>query len=250
MSGRRPSGCSAIVFLGRANAGAMTTVIRPLVGAQAALALLPCANLARRVDPGTLIARFAPCLTAVPAYDLRRGGLEDMVAAFAASSGDERSPTISTSRRLAAQVAIMVTRRCNMTCAHCSVESGPKIGGADPDEAGTPQWVAMAAAARVRTVRITGGEPMLRPAVVLRLVTECRRLGMASTMTTNGFWGRTPFQATKASPDAEARRPQHARRQLRHVPRGFSGSGAGPEHRAGGAPARHPAERDDGPKRR
>ncbi len=72
---------NAIVFLGRANAGTMTTVIRPLAGARAALALLPCANLARRVDPGTLIARFAPCLTAVPAYDLRRAPLDEMVAA-------------------------------------------------------------------------------------------------------------------------------------------------------------------------
>ena len=95
------------------------------------------------------------------------------------------------------QVAIMITRRCNMTCTHCSVESGPKIGGTDPDEQELVRWVGMAAEARVRAIRITGGEPMLRPSVVLRLVSECRRLGMASTMTTNGFWGRTPFQARK-----------------------------------------------------
>ena len=95
------------------------------------------------------------------------------------------------------QVAIMITRRCNMTCTHCSVESGPNIGGTDPDEQELVRWVGMAAEARVRAIRITGGEPMLRPSVVLRLVSECRRLGMASTMTTNGFWGRTPFQARK-----------------------------------------------------
>ena len=60
------------------------------------------------------------------------------------------------------QVAIMITRRCNMTCTHCSVESGPKIGGTDPDEQELVRWVGMAAEARVRTIRITGGEPMLQ----------------------------------------------------------------------------------------
>jgi len=34
---------------------------------------------------------------------------------------------------VALTVALMVTRRCNMTCAHCSVESGPNIKG-QPDE--------------------------------------------------------------------------------------------------------------------
>jgi hypothetical protein len=77
----------AMIFLGRAKAGTMTAVIRPISAAGAALALLPCANLARRLDPGTLIAMLAPCLTVVPAYDLRRAHLREMVAAVSGIIG-------------------------------------------------------------------------------------------------------------------------------------------------------------------
>jgi MoaA/NifB/PqqE/SkfB family radical SAM enzyme len=105
-------------------------------------------------------------------------------------------------------LALMVTRRCNMTCGHCSVESGPGVRG-EPAESDLLAWVREATAAGVRSIRLTGGEPMLRPAVVLRLVRECRRLGMATSLTTNGFWGRT--------------RPR-ARRQLRALRRAGLGS--------------------------
>jgi MoaA/NifB/PqqE/SkfB family radical SAM enzyme len=94
------------------------------------------------------------------------------------------------------QLALMVTRRCNMTCGHCSVESGPSVGG-EPDEAELIAWVRAAAAAGVTSIRLTGGEPMLRTGTILRLVRECRRLGIATGITSNGFWGRTPAQADR-----------------------------------------------------
>jgi hypothetical protein len=103
-------------------------------------------------------------------------------------------PGIASSR---GQVAIMVTRRCNMTCAHCSVESGPKVSARDPDEATLLRWVRQASDAGIRAIRVTGGEPMLRPTIVRRVLRECRRLGIAGAMTTNGFWGRTAFQARR-----------------------------------------------------
>ena len=102
----------------------------------------------------------------------------------------------------------MVTRRCNMSCGHCSVESAPGIRG-EPEEAELLEWVRAAAAAGVRSIRLTGGEPMLRAATVLRLVRECRRLGMATTVNSNGFWGRSTFEA---------------RRQLRALKRAGLGS--------------------------
>jgi molybdenum cofactor biosynthesis enzyme MoaA len=94
-------------------------------------------------------------------------------------------------------LALMVTRRCNMTCAHCSVESSPSAGGADPDEAELVRWIHEAAAAGVRTIRITGGEPMLRAPLVLRLVRECVRAGLAPALVTNGFWGYNPVRARR-----------------------------------------------------
>ena len=93
-------------------------------------------------------------------------------------------------------LALMLTRRCNMTCAHCSVESGPDVRG-EPDEAVLLDRVRQAGAAGVRTLQLTGGEPMLRPDVARRLCREARRLGMAVTMTTNGFWGKKPEPARR-----------------------------------------------------
>jgi pyruvate-formate lyase-activating enzyme len=97
-------------------------------------------------------------------------------------------------RRGARALALMVTRRCNMACEHCSVESGPHVRG-EPSEAELLSVVRQAGALGVRSINITGGEPMLRDALVVRLVRECRRLGIAAVLTTNGFWGRTPASA-------------------------------------------------------
>src|SRR5262249_13255242 len=96
----------------------------------------------------------------------------------------------------AAMVALMVTRRCNMTCGHCSVESGPDIRR-EPTERELLDHGRRAAAAEVRSINLTGGEPMLRPRVVLRLVRAARRLGVATSLTTNGSWGRTAARASR-----------------------------------------------------
>src|SRR5262249_23062653 len=77
-----------------------------------------------------------------------------------------------------------------MSCGHCSVESGPHLKE-EPSEAELLGYVRQAAAAGVRALQITGGEPMLREKVVLRLLRECKRLGLAAPMTTNSFLGRS-----------------------------------------------------------
>jgi pyruvate-formate lyase-activating enzyme len=92
-------------------------------------------------------------------------------------------------------IAIMLTRRCNMACAHCSVESGPKAGGKGPTLEKLLASVREAAAAGVKAVNVTGGEPMLRERTTLAVVRECCRLGIAPRLTTNGFWGRNPERA-------------------------------------------------------
>src|SRR5437870_5027756 len=97
---------------------------------------------------------------------------------------------------LTSYLALMVTRRCNMSCGHCSVESGPHVKG-EPAEADLLGYVRQAAAAGVQTLQITGGEPMLRGEVVLRLLRECRRLGVSAIMNTNGFWGKRRADARR-----------------------------------------------------
>ena len=93
-------------------------------------------------------------------------------------------------------LTVMITRRCNMTCAHCSVESGPSVR-TEPTEAEVVEWIQQAARYGVQAVRLTGGEPMLRPALALKLVREATRLGLSVAMTTNGFWGADLARARK-----------------------------------------------------
>ncbi len=93
-------------------------------------------------------------------------------------------------------MALMLTRRCNMKCGHCSVESGPDVRG-EPTERELLDRVHQAAAGDVRSINLTGGEPMLRPRTVLRLIRAARRLGVATSLTTNGSWGRTAARAAR-----------------------------------------------------
>lgn len=93
-------------------------------------------------------------------------------------------------------VPIMITRRCNMTCGHCSVSSSPRITD-EPSLETLLGYVRQAAASGVRQIQLTGGEPMLRERVLLRLLRECRGFGLVTYVTTNGFWGRTPFDARR-----------------------------------------------------
>jgi hypothetical protein len=91
---------------------------------------------------------------------------------------------------VAKTVAMMVTRRCNMTCAHCSVESGPGVKS-QPSSSEMEALVGEAASAGVQAFLFTGGEPMLRQDVVLRLIGIAKRAGLGTSVTTNGFWGQT-----------------------------------------------------------
>ena len=92
-------------------------------------------------------------------------------------------------------VAIMLTRRCDIACGHCSVVSGPDVRGPEPKLDELREAVRAAAAAGARAIQLTGGEPMLRRDVVLELLREARRLGMSGAITTNGSWGRTEDEA-------------------------------------------------------
>ena len=92
-------------------------------------------------------------------------------------------------------LAIMLTRRCNMACAHCSVESGPKAGGKGPALEALLDAVQEAAACGVQSIIVTGGEPMLREREALAVIRECRQLGVGTRVATNGFWGQTPERA-------------------------------------------------------
>lgn len=70
---------TALVFLGRQESECSHGA-RRLVPAHALLALLPYTNLARRMGAGEVIRKLQPLAEAVPAWDLARGPLEEMIA--------------------------------------------------------------------------------------------------------------------------------------------------------------------------
>src|SRR6478672_329830 len=90
-------------------------------------------------------------------------------------------------------VSIMLTRRCNMTCAHCSVQSGPKIRE-EPTRDELIATLHSAADAGIQSIQLTGGEPMIREDIVCDLLKVARKRGMIATISSNGFWGKN--QAT------------------------------------------------------
>ncbi|HUQ18198.1 MAG TPA: nucleotidyltransferase family protein [Gemmatimonadaceae bacterium] len=106
------------------------------------------------------------------------------------------SPEPAPGADVAVTVALMVTRRCNMACAHCSVESGPRVKG-QMDEHVLEQIIRHIGDSGAKAVLITGGEPMLREQTVLRLLKTAAKSGLGSALTTNGFWGKTPARARK-----------------------------------------------------
>lgn len=93
---------------------------------------------------------------------------------------------------LGVQVAVIcLSDRCNLRCGHCAVESGPDREDEIDLETGR-RYVAEIAAAGFRAVWFSGGEPMLRPAVVLRLTRDAKSRGLKVVLGTNGYWGRDP----------------------------------------------------------
>jgi hypothetical protein len=72
----------ALIFLARQGSTPRPGRWERLAPAHALLALLPYSHVIRRLDPGEAIRRLTPLAEAVPAYDLGRGALADMVKAI------------------------------------------------------------------------------------------------------------------------------------------------------------------------
>ncbi|MFY1669893.1 radical SAM protein [Plantactinospora sp. WMMB334] len=101
-----------------------------------------------------------------------------------------------------AGLLLTVTPRCPMTCAHCS--SSANMDGRDPAAAHLRRFVgsfdsptagpALVAdgtfPVRPEVLLMTGGEPMLRPALVAELAGTARRAGTRSAVLTGAFFAR------------------------------------------------------------
>jgi MoaA/NifB/PqqE/SkfB family radical SAM enzyme len=87
---------------------------------------------------------------------------------------------------------VKVTSRCNQECFHCSNNDGFSAD-ADIDwnvfNQRLEEWARTKESSvyRIKEVRLTGGEPLLKFQAVLDIVTGCQRLGIRSGLNTNGL---------------------------------------------------------------
>jgi len=86
-------------------------------------------------------------------------------------------------------VALNLTRRCNLKCAHCYLDAGTLNQG-DPDELATSEVCSLldeiAALSEETMVVLTGGEPLLRPDI-MEIAAHASDLGLMVVMGTNGM---------------------------------------------------------------
>lgn len=93
------------------------------------------------------------------------------------------------------ELGIMFTHRCPIACRHCGILSGPDNFDSMAMEL-AERCITEAASLdpRPSTIVFTGGEPMMYPHHLERLLGVANQLGFATRVITNGFWGRN--QAT------------------------------------------------------
>ncbi|WP_245173498.1 radical SAM/SPASM domain-containing protein [Streptomyces aureus] len=100
----------------------------------------------------------------------------------------------------AAGLLATLTRRCPLSCAHCSTSSGPR-GEDTPGDALRRFVGGFAPADRPEVLMLTGGEPMLRPRLVADLAALASAAGTRTTVLSGMFFagdGRVPARIMDA----------------------------------------------------
>jgi organic radical activating enzyme len=93
-------------------------------------------------------------------------------------------------------LGLHITDRCNAKCLHCAFYCGPEINGCMGIEE-AKQYVTDANELGAEIVCVTGGEPMLYPVLVKKIISECKRLSFSQTwLFTNGFWAHDKSEAS------------------------------------------------------
>lgn len=100
-------------------------------------------------------------------------------------------------------LALTVSRQCNIECAHCIVEAGPRQKGVlDPNIAG--RALQEARENGIEHAVIFGGEPFLFVKSYLpRIIHQALLNKLDVTVGTNGFWGKNEAFARKTLQDME-----------------------------------------------
>lgn len=89
-------------------------------------------------------------------------------------------------------LGLLITNKCNFACRHCCNESGPANANTVPIEDVARLIDEARDVPSIREVGLSGGEPFLYLPIVRQIVRGAAALGLSVSVTTNGFWGRSP----------------------------------------------------------
>jgi pyruvate-formate lyase-activating enzyme len=96
------------------------------------------------------------------------------------------------------RLGFSVTQACPLRCAHCSVEAHPSLGHTTLDDAFADRVAAQMpelAAADIRFVDFTGGEPTLATRFVTRVGRSAQAAGMSTGIVTAAHWATSASAA-------------------------------------------------------
>ena len=95
-----------------------------------------------------------------------------------------------------AGLMLTLTQRCPLRCAHCS--SSSTMDGQQPDADSLVRFVgSFPESEPPRLVLMTGGEPLLRPDLVVELAAAARATGTRTALLTGAFFARDPRPPTR-----------------------------------------------------
>lgn len=89
-------------------------------------------------------------------------------------------------------LAIHLTYRCPAKCDHCCFSSGPEVDGHLDFEMAARAIEEAANITSLKMVGFTGGEPMLYPRQLAKLITNAKAFGLSTRVVTSAAWAKTP----------------------------------------------------------
>ncbi len=100
-------------------------------------------------------------------------------------------------RGIQMNLSLLITARCNASCAHCSTSCGPHRTESLAREEifGLMDQAAALSDDQPPEFYLSGGEPFLDFALLLEIVSYGRRLGAPVTCVTNGYWATSEQKA-------------------------------------------------------
>lgn len=95
-------------------------------------------------------------------------------------------------------VAVSLTNRCPLSCAHCVTQSGPKVSAPDLSAEAVDSFLTYVETNEdVALVSLTGGEVGLLPGTIRHFVERAGRVGIRIGLMTSAFWAKTPAAAER-----------------------------------------------------